>query len=612
MFLAALVGSRTSTTQAPPEVQLGPAPRDTEARLPARTDPRRGRAALTVDPSNRAVVAQFFNDTYLPALQVPADWTGSITSCSPGTTSAAYIAATVQTVNFFRAMTRLPADVVSDPALDAKSQQAALMMAAQGALSHNPSPGWACFTADGAEAAGKSNLVLGTTGPAAIDAYVDDSGGGLGHRRMVLFPPLARVGTGSVDNAHALWVIGTDGPRPATPEQVAWPPAGFVPYRVVDQFWSFSVNTAATVDVSTATVTMAQGHAMVPLTMEAVTSGFGDETLVWQPTLPPLRAGMSDVPFTVTISNVMVGGAARNFTYVVTVFDPGSSTSGTSPRVTAGRAPTNFTATSLGNHEVMFSWDGTATEIRYHDTDIAALALPYPGGPVIVPPATAPAPTGWTLTVPPEYWTFAATHGTPLGSWWFAASSASGLSNAVKSATGSTTTNDCGHRVDPAIVAFGENVVLDETGAEQGPQGRPIQEGWTLARASQTVTDHNSREYARIASYAMPFRDALMCDLSTTTLQAWQTPTAILTLNGIKTVQDLSGTPMEQVYSTDGIYEHLTNDGPDHNAMLKYLEEAELELKCLAFIDFDFTNPEGENHCDIHGLVQGSGLILPS
>ena len=45
--------------------------------------------------------------------------------------------------------------------------------------------------------------------------------------------------------------------------------------------------------------------------------------------------------------------------------------------------------------------------------------------------------------------------------------------------------------------------------------------------------------------------------------------------------------------------------------MLKYLEEAELELKCLAFKNFDFTNPEGENHCVVHGLAQGSGLLIP-
>ena len=172
-------------------------------------------------------------------------------------------------------------------------------------------------------------------------------------------------------------------------------------------------------------------------------------------------------------------------------------------------------------------------------------------------------------------------------------------------------TADCGHGVDPSIVSLGQNVVLSESGEIQPPQGRPIQKGWTLARSATSITDHNEREYARVASYMMPIRDAIMCDLDETSLTVWQTLTAILRLNNIKTVQDLSGTPKEQVYSNDGIHQHLTSDGPDYNAMMKYLEESELELKCLAFINFDFTNPEGANHCEIHGLAQGSGLVIP-
>ena len=45
--------------------------------------------------------------------------------------------------------------------------------------------------------------------------------------------------------------------------------------------------------------------------------------------------------------------------------------------------------------------------------------------------------------------------------------------------------------------------------------------------------------------------------------------------------------------------------------MMKYLEEGELELKCIAFKGFDFTNPEGDDHCAIHSLPVGSGLVLP-
>ena len=168
----------------------------------------------------------------------------------------------------------------------------------------------------------------------------------------------------------------------------------------------------------------------------------------------------------------------------------------------------------------------------------------------------------------------------------------------------------CGHRVEPAIVSFGFNLVVDSAGSPQVPQGRPIQEGWGLVASSDEILEHNHREYARIVSYMMPIRDALMCDIATLDEAEWISMTQILTLNGIKTEQDLSGTPPEQVYSTQGIFDLLTR-GENYHPMMKYLEEAELELKCIAFQDFDFTNPEGDDHCAIHALPVGQGLLLP-
>jgi len=166
--------------------------------------------------------------------------------------------------------------------------------------------------------------------------------------------------------------------------------------------------------------------------------------------------------------------------------------------------------------------------------------------------------------------------------------------------------SQCGHELDPATVSYGFNQVLNEAGAAQAPQGKPLQEGWTLAKTANEITDHNSREYARVAAWMMPIRDALMCDIATLEKTEWLALTEVLTINGIKTSQDLSGTPMEQTYSSDGIYDHLKESGPDTHPMLKYLEEAELELKCLAFEGFDFTNPEGDDHCQIHGLKAGT------
>jgi hypothetical protein len=186
--------------------------------------------------------------------------------------------------------------------------------------------------------------------------------------------------------------------------------------------------------------------------------------------------------------------------------------------------------------------------------------------------------------------------------------------NTDTGATGTTETDQqdgsCGHRMDAAVVNLGFNIVLDETATTQVAQGRPLQENWTLAESTAEITDHNDREYARIASYMMPIRDALMCDIATLDEAERQSLTQVLTLNNIRTEQDLSGTPPEQVYSKDGIF-NLLSSGENLHPMMKYLEEAELELKCIAFEGFDFTNPKGDDHCVIHDLPVGQGLTLP-
>lgn len=180
--------------------------------------------------------------------------------------------------------------------------------------------------------------------------------------------------------------------------------------------------------------------------------------------------------------------------------------------------------------------------------------------------------------------------------------------------TATSQTNDptdaCGHDVDPGIVEFGFNEVIGADGTVKTAQGRPFEEGDTLRRTATALAAANDIAYAQVAAYMMPIRDALICDIASTTPETWTELTEVLTVNGIRTIQDLSGTPPEQVYSSVGIYEHLT-ETDDFNAMMKYLEEAELELKCLAFVDFDFTNPEGDDHCTIHGLDVGSGIVAP-
>jgi len=286
---------------------------------------------VTVNPNDRADVVQLYQTVYKASQGVSSGWTGNRNNCTAGTTSQAYADATILRVNYFRAMTGLPGDIVLSNAWNLKAQDAALMMSAKGALSHSPDTNWTCYTAGGVEAAGKSNLALGADAAAAIDLYMDDPGSGgnaaVGHRRWILYPPTEIMGTGSIPAsggwaANDLWVIGGAGSRPAQPLWVAWPPAGYVPYQVMPRSsgrWSFSYAGAS---FANAVVLMQRLGTNVPVTLETQAQGYGDNTIVWVPQVVPTTAPTSDATYTVSVSNVLVSSQSRLFTYTVTIIDP--------------------------------------------------------------------------------------------------------------------------------------------------------------------------------------------------------------------------------------------------------------------------------------------------
>ena len=286
---------------------------------------------VTVNPTDRTAVVQLYQNTYLASQGIVSGWTGNRSTCTAGTTSQAYADATILRVNYYRAMAGLPGDVILSNAWNLEAQDAALMMSAQGSLSHSPGTNWSCYTAAGAEAAGKSNLALGADAAAAIDLYMDDPGTGgnaaVGHRRWILYPPTKIMGTGNIPStggwaANDLWVIGGSGARPAQPAWVAWPPPNFIPWQILPHSsgrWSFSYPGAT---FSAASVFMQQGATNVALTLEAQAQGYGDNTIVWVPQGIPTGAPSADLAYSVTVSNVVVSGQSRVFSYNVTIIDP--------------------------------------------------------------------------------------------------------------------------------------------------------------------------------------------------------------------------------------------------------------------------------------------------
>jgi hypothetical protein len=247
-------------------------------------------SGYSVDISSRAVSRLFYRTLYASSDGVASGWNGNLTGCNAGDTSSDFKASVQRRINWFRAMAGLPAAVGFDTTFNSNAQQAAMMMAANQALSHTPPTNWICYNATGGKAAGSSNLALGRFGADAIaNGYMGDGGSNnyeVGHRRWVLYPQTQFMGTGDVDgsiagtSSNALWVFDANygSTRPAVRDDfVAWPPKGDVPYTTVYPRWSFAYPNA---DFSAATVAMTQNGATMGTTLETLVSGYGENALV--------------------------------------------------------------------------------------------------------------------------------------------------------------------------------------------------------------------------------------------------------------------------------------------------------------------------------------------
>jgi hypothetical protein len=298
--------------------------------------------AFSVNGNSREQVRQFYNAVYTASDGVPIDSTANITNnCFAGTNSPAFQNAVLWRINWFRAMSGIPAGVTFSATESAADQSAALMMSANNQVLHTDiPPSWSCFDPSGTNAADNSNLSLGVNGPDAITDYIWDYGAinyQVNHRRWLLYPQTQVMASGDVPAqgayaaANATWIYDTNfgGPRPATTyPYVAWPPPGYVPYPVVFPQWSFALSNA---DLSSATVTMLSNGVPLSVTIQTNVTGYGEDTLVWYPsaidptsysTVFPFNG--ADTVYSITISNVPIGVASnlQSFSYYVTNFDP--------------------------------------------------------------------------------------------------------------------------------------------------------------------------------------------------------------------------------------------------------------------------------------------------
>ncbi len=206
-------------------------------------------AAAPGDPSTHteAEVCDRWNKDHQVTDSSP--WTAGPSECDPGTLSQGGITDTLTRIGLYRWMCGL-GPVSDDPGLNQMDMYCAAVAAwnPPGVVPdpHHPPSSAKCYSSQGAQGAGQSNIAWGPGHPAnAIDQFIEDWGNDttFGHRRWILNPPLGPVGIGfyagggSYGSAECLAVFGSSGGGP-TPKWVAFPPPGFVPISVVSWAWT--------------------------------------------------------------------------------------------------------------------------------------------------------------------------------------------------------------------------------------------------------------------------------------------------------------------------------------------------------------------------------------
>jgi uncharacterized protein YkwD len=284
------------------------------------------RWAGAVNTQSAAAVNAAYWSRYANVQTLPTQWYGgSLLGCAPGLSSASSNAATLSALNYVRSLAGL-APVSLSQSLNYGAQAAALMMSANGALSHSPSSNWKCYTRAGAVAASRSNLALSypaITSGQIVDLYMDDPGAGnhaVGHRRWVLNPFTTQVGTGSTDTANALTVIGPSSARRPNPRYVGWPTAGYFPNAIEpDGRWSLSSG-RRNVSFAKAKVRVYYAGHRIPVRKYRVENGYAMPTLVWQ-----MPAGFSKTgAYRVVVTHIKKRGTHKRLhkSYVVRLFTP--------------------------------------------------------------------------------------------------------------------------------------------------------------------------------------------------------------------------------------------------------------------------------------------------
>ncbi|MCA9660432.1 MAG: CAP domain-containing protein, partial [Myxococcales bacterium] len=214
---------------------------------------------------------------YDMSMTTPGMWTGSVAGCDAGDYVGGGKGSTLTLVNLYRWLADLPPVTLNDDH-SAKAQECALMMHANGTLNHNPPMNWQCYTANGAAAAGKSNIAT-TAGTASVGLYMLDPGNPMtiGHRRWILSNSLGTIGIGSTSNYSCMWVISGGGQ--GNKQWTAWPAPGPFPIAAAVDSTGWTVQSDA-IGLSNATVKVTADGVDKPMQVTSLLSNYGSASAI--------------------------------------------------------------------------------------------------------------------------------------------------------------------------------------------------------------------------------------------------------------------------------------------------------------------------------------------
>lgn len=267
-----------------------------------------------------------YEDNYLATELSDPGWTGSVNGCNAGSVSQESHDKVVQRINYFRRICGLSDNITHNASQDDMCQECALIMKANNNLSHYPPQSWKCWTQDGYDAAGASNIAWSSQpgtmhSTYAVTGYIEDPGANnksVGHRAALLLPGLEKVGHGSTDQTNAiLWMEGNYNQSATSDPFVAYPPDNYIPGELVFPRWSFSI-TQANFDNAQVTVSSDGQNYNVSYEDRITFQGWPDSRIVWK--VQGLNYPITkDMEFDVTVSGIQ-NASQDSYSYTVKVF----------------------------------------------------------------------------------------------------------------------------------------------------------------------------------------------------------------------------------------------------------------------------------------------------